>query len=166
MLGAIRLRPDQKEDIPRVHEALRRTRRVLLQRATGTGKTVLFCAISAVVTEGGADTLILQYREELIGQTSRTVAEMAVEHCIVDAQHPSRAAPGQIASIDTIARSLDSYQPGDFRLVFTALHDGKLDPTTNIAPANVGQSDEHRARQAGRRNPRPCRQFTTSRSRS
>jgi DNA repair protein RadD len=100
MPGTIRLRPDQQDDIPRVRNALRRTRRVLLQRPIGTGKTVLFCAISSVVTEGGAQTLILQHREELIGQTSRTLAEMAVEHGIIAAQHPGRAAPVQIASID------------------------------------------------------------------
>lgn len=118
MPGAIRLRPDQEEDIPRVRNALRRTRRVLLQRPTGTGKTVLFCAITEVVQAGGAKTLILQHREELVGQTSRTLAQMDVEHGIIAAKHPGRAAPVQIASIDTIARRLDSYQPGDFRLVF------------------------------------------------
>jgi superfamily II DNA or RNA helicase len=59
MPGAIRLRPDQEEDIPRVRDALRRKRRVLLQKPTGTGKTVLFCAITEVVQAGGAKTLIL-----------------------------------------------------------------------------------------------------------
>jgi hypothetical protein len=44
MPGTICLRPDQEEDIPRVRDALRRNRRVLLQRPTGTGKTALFCA--------------------------------------------------------------------------------------------------------------------------
>jgi DNA repair protein RadD len=106
MPGAIRLRPDQEEDIPRVRDALRRTRRVLLQRPTGTGKTVLFCAITEVVQSGGAKTLILQHREELIDQTSRTLAEMAVEHGVIAAQHPGRVAPVQIASIATIARRL------------------------------------------------------------
>jgi len=101
-----------------VRGALRRTRRVLLQRPTGTGKTVLFCAITGVVTEGGAQTLILQHREELIGQTSRTLTEMAVEHGIIDAKHPRRAAAVQIASIDTMARRLGAYQPGDFKPVF------------------------------------------------
>lgn len=118
MPGAIRLRPDQADDVPRVREALRRKRRVLLVRPTSTGKTVVFCAISSAVTERGACTLILQHREELIGQTSRTLAAMEVEHGIIAAQHPGRAAPVQIASIDTMARRLDSYQPGDFKLVF------------------------------------------------
>jgi superfamily II DNA or RNA helicase len=44
---------------------------VLLQRPTGTGKTVLFCAVTEVVQASGAK--ILQHREELIGQTSRTL---------------------------------------------------------------------------------------------
>ena len=105
MPGAIRLRPDQEEDIPRVRDALRRNRRVMLQRPTGTGKTVLLCAITGVVTESGAQTLILQHREELIGQTSRTLVKMAVEHGVIAAKHPGRAAPVQIASIDTIARA-------------------------------------------------------------
>src|SRR6266446_3319751 len=118
MPGAIRLRPDQEEDIPRVRDALWRNRRVMLQRPTGTGKTVLLCAITGVVTESGAQTLILQHREELIGQTSRTLVKMAVEHGVIAAKHPGRAAPVQIASIDTIARRLDIYQPGDFKLVF------------------------------------------------
>jgi DNA repair protein RadD len=118
MPGIIRLRPDQEEDIPRMRDALRRVRRALLVRPTGTGKTVVYCAITDVVQAGGAKTLILQHREELIGQTSRTLAEMEVEHGIIAAKHPGRAAPVQIASIDTIARRLDSYQPGDFRLVF------------------------------------------------
>jgi superfamily II DNA or RNA helicase len=39
----ITLRPDQEEDVAGVRDALRRTRRVLLQRPTGTGKTVWFC---------------------------------------------------------------------------------------------------------------------------
>jgi DNA repair protein RadD len=48
---AIRLRPDQEEDIPRVRDALRRNRRVLLQRPTGTGKLDLVTNV-ALLTEG------------------------------------------------------------------------------------------------------------------
>jgi DNA repair protein RadD len=116
MPGAIRLRPDQEEDIPRVRDALRRTRRVLLQRPTGTGKTVLFCAVTEVVQASGAK--ILQHREELIGQTSRTLVEMEVEHGIIAGGRPGRVAPVQIASVDTVARRLGAYQPDDFGLVF------------------------------------------------
>jgi DNA repair protein RadD len=118
MPGIIRLRPDQEEDIPRVRDALRRKRRVLLQKPTGTGKTVLFCAITEVVQASGAKTLILQHREELIGQTSRTLAEMEVEYGIIAGGRPGRVAPVQIASIDTMARRLGAYQPGEFKLVF------------------------------------------------
>ena len=91
---------------------------MLSQRPTGTGKTVLFCAITGVVTEGGAQTLILQHREELIGQTSRTLAKMKVEHGVIAGGRPGRAAPVQIASINTISRRLGAYQSGEFRLVF------------------------------------------------
>jgi DNA repair protein RadD len=115
----ITLRPDQKEDIPRVRDALRRARRVLVQRPTGSGKTLLFCGISKDIQENGAKTLIVQHRAELIGQTSRTLAEMDVEHGIIAAQHPGRAAAAvQIASIDTMARRLDAYRPDEFRFLF------------------------------------------------
>jgi DNA repair protein RadD len=118
MPGAITLRPDQEAAIPPVREALRRVRRVLVQGPTGWGKGVLFCAITRVVTEGGAQTLILQHREELISQTSRTLTEMGVDYGIIASGHPGRDAPVQIASINTMTRRLEAYQPGDFKLLF------------------------------------------------
>jgi superfamily II DNA or RNA helicase len=43
---------------------------------------------------------------------------MGGEHGIIAAKHPGCAAPVQIVSIDTMARRLGAYQPGDFKLVF------------------------------------------------
>jgi DNA repair protein RadD len=115
----ITLRPDQIEDVDHVRDALRRTRRVLLCRPCGTGKTVIFCAITErVAALSGTRTLILQHRDELIGQTAATLTRMAVPYGIIAAGYPSTPAPVQIASIATLGRRLDSYQPGDFKLLF------------------------------------------------
>jgi DNA repair protein RadD len=115
----ITLRPDQIEDVDHVRDALRRTRRVLLCRPCGTGKTVIFCAITErVATLSGARTLILQHRDELIGQTAATLTAMAVRYGVIAAGYPASSATVQIASINTITRRLERYRPDDFRLLF------------------------------------------------
>ena len=114
---SITLRPDQQEDIILVRGALGRTQRVLLCRPCGTGKTIIVCGITQAVAASVA-TLILQHRSELINQTARTLEEMGVRYSIIAAGHPNITAPVQIASIDTMTRRLDHYQPDDFGLIF------------------------------------------------
>ena len=101
-----------------MRDALRRTPRVLLQRPTGSGKTVTYCAISAAVTSRSHASLILHHRHELIGQSAKLLAEMQVDYGIIAAGYPAAAAPVQIASINAVARRLQSYRPDDFKLVF------------------------------------------------
>jgi DNA repair protein RadD len=117
---SITLRRDQIEDVDHVRDALRPTRRVLLCRPCGTGKTIIFCAITErVAAISGARTLILQHRDELIAQTAATLTAMAVDFGIIAAGYPSTPAPVQIASIASLGRRLDTYyQPGDFKLLF------------------------------------------------
>lgn len=97
-------RPYQLEQIDEVRAAMRRGARcVLMQGATGSGKTVSACAIIDGAMQKGSRVLFLAHRRELVRQCSSKLTENGVEHGIImsgdDAQdwHPV-----QVASIQTL----------------------------------------------------------------
>jgi superfamily II DNA or RNA helicase len=81
-------------------------RRVMLQLATGGGKTVLFSALAREFTTKGEGVLVLAHREELLTQAREkleSVTKLPVG--IIKAGHPVNPLfPVQVASVQTLTR--------------------------------------------------------------
>lgn len=98
------LRDYQQELVDRARHALRHHNRVIVQLATGGGKTPTFSAIAKQAVEKGNRVLILAHRRELIKQASNKLNESEVEHGIIQAGvPPKRSAWVQVASIQSLA---------------------------------------------------------------
>ena len=81
-------------------------RRVMLQLATGGGKTVLFAAIAREFVSSGEGVLVLAHREELIVQAQEKVEQITGAPVgIIKAGHkPNPLFPIQVASVQTLTR--------------------------------------------------------------
>lgn len=77
-------------------------RRVLIQAATGAGKTCISSDIIARCVAKGKRALFLAHRRRLITQKSERLKEWGVPHGIIMAGHPRTAAPVQVSSRDTL----------------------------------------------------------------
>lgn len=89
------------------------TRAALLVLPTGGGKTVIFSSITTNAIQRGGQVLILVHRRELIYQTSSQLTDLGVEHGVIANGFPSKDAPVQVASVQTIVRRLHkiNWQP-------------------------------------------------------
>ncbi|MCY0886418.1 MAG: DEAD/DEAH box helicase [Firmicutes bacterium] len=91
-------------------------RRLLLQAATGAGKTILF---SHLIARERVPTLFLAHREELLDQMMaklRMVWPEAPVGLVQGDRGQDWDAPIVAASVDTLARRLDRADPARFRL--------------------------------------------------
>lgn len=68
----------QKKFVSEIFTSLRTNNKVLAQLPTGGGKTFCFCYIAKKAIEGNRRILIMVHREELVGQTSRTLVKLGV----------------------------------------------------------------------------------------
>jgi DNA repair protein RadD len=97
-------------------------RSVLVQLATGGGKTVLGSFMVNGSSQKGLVCWWLVHRRELLTQASKTFHEMGIDHGIIaggrSSDHESRV---QIGSIQTVARRLDRLPPPDL-IVFDEAH--------------------------------------------
>lgn len=85
-------------------------RSVCLVAPTGSGKTVVMSHIAQGMLP--RRTLILVHRQELVDQTSRTLAECGVQHGIIAAGYPKNyERPVQVASIQSLARRDTGFEP-------------------------------------------------------
>lgn len=97
-------------------------RRVLAQLPTGGGKTVIFSYLAGSFRERGRRCLIVVHRQELLAQTSATLARFGVPHGVVAAG--SAPSPGELVQVcmaQTLARRLDATAPPHW-LVFDEAH--------------------------------------------
>lgn len=78
------LRPYQQTARERVHHAWTEFNRLLVQMPTGTGKTILFSAITRDVVEAGGRVLILAHRGELLQQAADKLAKSTGLACAVE----------------------------------------------------------------------------------
>lgn len=119
----IALRPYQNDLLDGARQAFRdRVRAVLLQLATGGGKTVSGSYMIHGAAQKGLVCWWLTHRRELIGQTSRTFASMGIVHGIIQGGHstdPQKLV--QIGSIQTVARRLDKLPKPDL-IIFDECH--------------------------------------------
>lgn len=83
---------------------------IILQAATGAGKTVMSSALIRYFVEQDQDVVFLAHRRELIIQASNTMRELGVGHGIIMAGiAPNGFERVQVASIDTLrARAIDT----------------------------------------------------------
>lgn len=110
----ITLRPDQAEAVTAVRRDFAKHRRVLLQGATGWGKTVLFSYISRGVSSKNKRVVIMAHRRELLGQISRTLKLFNVKHAILDPSYRGiPTSPVVVASVFTLARRLQHWPAPD-----------------------------------------------------
>lgn len=73
---------------------------------TGSGKTVIACAIIEAAEKKQSRTLFIAHRRELIEQTSRKLDEIGIDHGVIKADHPRVRPdlPVKVGSVQTLAR--------------------------------------------------------------
>jgi superfamily II DNA or RNA helicase len=91
------------------HAIRRGQKKPLIVAPTGSGKTVIACAIVEAAEKKGSRTLFIAHRRELIEQTSAKLDEIGIDHGVIKAGHTriKPALPVQVGSVQTLARRLD-----------------------------------------------------------
>jgi len=109
-------------------------RRLCLQSATGSGKTVLIAHMLKVTAAKGKRAFFCVHRRELVDQSVQTFVEAADIHTgIIAAGYPSNpTAPVQVCSVPTLAKRLTQLQPPDL-LVWDECHHVPSASWTRIA---------------------------------
>lgn len=122
------LRPYQIECIEKIRREIRAGRRaVILQMATGGGKTAVSASIMQSATSKGKKCLFIAAGRELINQTESLLVRMGLDRGIIMAGRGyNYQAPIQVASLDTlysrsIKRKVLSLPPADV-VVFDECH--------------------------------------------
>lgn len=80
------------------------TRRVLLQLATGGGKTMIFAYVTWLLAQRGKRIIIMAHRDALLDQISKALTLQGVHHGFIAAGRPAIAANVQVCSVGTLAR--------------------------------------------------------------
>ncbi len=117
MLGrrvVISLRPYQSQIIDDARQALRRGPSVLVQLATGGGKTALAAFMLGTSRAKGRRSWFIAHRDFLLEQTAATFDKVGIPYGFIAAGRPFNPAHQvQIVSIGTAARRLDRLQAPD-----------------------------------------------------
>ncbi len=109
----LQLRPYQQKMIDDTREAMRRSRRVLLQAPTGAGKTALTVHMMGVSAERGIASIFCVHQNELLRQTSTALWKQKLSHGVIASGRTASKLPAQVASVQTLVRRLDQYdEPG------------------------------------------------------
>ncbi len=118
------LRPDQAAILASVRDILEHDgASLLLVSPTGSGKTVIFCALAKDFHDKGLRVLILAHRVELIDQISRTLTNMEVDHgCIAPSRKKEHGKPVQVASVNTLVRDTGRIYRPDLIIIDEAHH--------------------------------------------
>lgn len=100
------LRPLQEYVVKKTRDALRQHRRLVIQCATGFGKTILATYFFQQAEQRGKRCLFCCDRRTLVDQTSKVFDKYGLNHGIVMADDPRYFpdAPVQIGSVQTLAR--------------------------------------------------------------
>jgi superfamily II DNA or RNA helicase len=100
------------------------TRRVLLQLATGGGKTICLAKVIANALANGQTCLVVVHREELLHQTMAKVAAITGQAAgIIKAGHkPDHSSAVQVASVQTLVNRFAQYPAFDLVVLDEAHH--------------------------------------------
>jgi superfamily II DNA or RNA helicase len=110
----IQLRPYQSQIIDDARQALRRGPSVLIQLATGGGKTALAAFMLGTSRSKGRRSWFIAHRDFLLEQTAATFDKVGIPYGFIAAGRPfNPACQVQIVSIGTAARRLDRLQAPD-----------------------------------------------------
>lgn len=89
-------------------------RRLLIQLATGGGKTVIAAFIIAGAQSRDLRVWFVVHRKELLKQTSATFTQVGIPHGFIAADFPTNGfLPVQLCGVQTLALRLDTVQPPD-----------------------------------------------------
>jgi superfamily II DNA or RNA helicase len=98
-------------------------RRILLQLATGGGKTVMAAAMHGNAASVGLTSEFVVHRKELIDQTSRTFTAFGIQHGFIAAGRPFMDHPDvTIAGVQTLVNRLSGLLPPDLVIIDEAHH--------------------------------------------
>ena len=96
--------------------------RPLAVSPTGSGKTVLFSYITSQVLKRGSRVIIVAHRREILDQISATLKRVGVPHGFIQAGKSASTQPAMVASIQTLARRLDTIPAPDVVIIDEAHH--------------------------------------------
>lgn len=113
------LRPYQQDGVGQIRlQYMEGRRRVLYVLSTGGGKTVIFCHIAERAAQLGNRICVLVHRQELVDQTSRSLADLGVAHGVIAAGYRQDLSHGvQVASVQTLVRRLHQIPADFFQLI-------------------------------------------------
>lgn len=104
----IELRPYQVDLKVNTSRAIKIHKRVLLQLATGGGKTAVSSAMIEGCVRAGWPVWFLCHRDELVRQTSKTLEKMNIDHGFVAAGYPKETRHQVlVCMVATVGRRLD-----------------------------------------------------------
>jgi len=119
----VKLRKYQSESVEKIRLAYgAKYRAPLLVLSTGSGKTVIFCAITERVKAKGNSVIILVHRQELLRQTSDHLQMLGVDHGIIAPGHTMTGSPVHIASVQTLVRRLSHISEPDLLIIDECHH--------------------------------------------
>lgn len=96
--------------------------RPLAVSPTGSGKTVLFSYITSQVLKRGSRVIIVAHRREILNQISATLERVGVSHGFIQAGKSMVIQPAMVASVQTLARRLDTVPAPDLVIIDEAHH--------------------------------------------
>lgn len=121
----IQLRDYQDELISRLRDALRRSKRVLLQAPTGAGKTVLASYMIHGTKDKSQAAWFICHRAELVEGTSKTFSKFGIHHGIIAGGFPTNLTQlVQVCSIDTLKNRLEQLTAPRVAIIDEAHHCG------------------------------------------
>ena len=123
----INLFPDQQDLIDRTRQAMRQSKAVLVQSATGSGKTVMGAAMIKAAVAKGTKCMFVVPRRELLRQTAETFEAYQIPFGYISAGYSANPlAQVQLATSGTLTRRLD-VSPVPKLVFFDETHFGGAD---------------------------------------
>jgi superfamily II DNA or RNA helicase len=107
----IELHDHQKEQVSDLRDALACSKSVLMQAATGAGKSVMASHMIASSQNKGKISLFVVPRIDLIKQMSNTFRQFSIRHSYIASGFPMREAQTYICSLQTLVNCLDKVRP-------------------------------------------------------
>lgn len=103
----INLYPDQAELVNEVRQSMRYYKRVLMQSATGSGKSVMAAYMIAASRAKGSRSVFIVPRRELMNQMSETFSKFHIPHSFVAPKRPfNQHAYSHIVSLQSLKKKL------------------------------------------------------------